>query len=63
MEFAQLVTRTEFDLDALLENRDWWIVVLDQEQRVTAANDVCRPILGLEGNGLRTSSSWDISIH
>jgi len=53
MEFAQLVNRTEFNLENLLANRDWWIVALDQEQRVVACNGVCREVLGLDGGAMQ----------
>ncbi len=60
MEFTQLVRNTEFDLDVLLDNPDWWIVVLDQDQRVTASNDVCRSVLGLERKALEGRPLGDV---
>ncbi len=60
MDFAQLVSRTEFDLETLFANRDWWIVDLDREQRVVACNDVCQTILGLEGATLRGKRLDDV---
>jgi transcriptional regulator with PAS, ATPase and Fis domain len=48
MEFSQMVSRTEFDLNALLTSQNWWIVALDREQRVIASNTVCRAILGVD---------------
>lgn len=52
MQFVQMVSRTAFDLESLLQNQDWWIVALDREQRVIASNNVCRAILGVEGEDL-----------
>jgi transcriptional regulator with PAS, ATPase and Fis domain len=60
MEFAQLVSRTEFDLDALFRSQDWWIVSLDREQRVLASNGVCQSILGLDGADLQGKRLDDI---
>lgn len=60
MEFVQMVNRTEFDLDVLLEHRDWWIVAVDHEQRVIAANDVCRSIFGCEEEALQGRRLEDI---
>jgi transcriptional regulator with PAS, ATPase and Fis domain len=52
MDFVQLVHRTEFDQKTLLENKNRWIIVLDQEQRITASNDLSRDILGVERDAL-----------
>ncbi|WP_305046059.1 sigma 54-interacting transcriptional regulator [Geoalkalibacter sp.] len=52
MEFVQMVSRTEFDFDALLAQRDWWVVVLDQDQRIRASNEVGQSLLGLDGKDL-----------
>jgi transcriptional regulator with PAS, ATPase and Fis domain len=60
MEFVQLVSGTEFDFDTLLESRDWWIVALDQEQRVLASNGVCQTMLGLDGADLQGKRLDDI---
>lgn len=47
-----MVSRTEFDFDALLKQEDWWVVVLDQEQRIRKSNRVCQAILGLDRGDL-----------
>ncbi len=52
MEFVQMASRTEFDIETLLAHEDWWIIVLDADQRILATNGICQSILGLEGADL-----------
>lgn len=60
MDFAQLVRQTDFDFDGLLASTDAWVVVLDQQQKVVSSNNLCKPLLGVEGADIEGQSLGEV---
>ena len=60
MNFTRLVKQTDFDLEELLKTEESWVIVLDEQLRITGCNEGAGAALGHRGKPLEGRSLSDL---